>query len=114
MNSYQSLGVRPVINAYATVTKLGGSLMPAEVLDAMQAAAASFVDLQQLQRRVGERIAQLTQNEAAYVTSGAAAGVMLSAAAAVLRDQPEAAASFPHISDFKHEAIVQRHPPQHL
>ena len=109
MSSYETLGVRPVINAFATVTKFGGSLMPAEVLDAMQAGARSFVDLAQLQRRVGERIAQLTRNEAAYVTSGAAAGVMLSSAAAVLHKHPEAAAVFPHISAFKHEAIVQRH-----
>ena len=55
MTDYQELGVRPVINAYATVTIFGGSLMPAEVVDAMNAAAGSFVDLAQLQRRVGER-----------------------------------------------------------
>ena len=108
MTNYQSLGIRPVINAYATVTKFGGSLMPPEVLSAMSQAAGSFVDLAQLQRRVGERIAELTRNEAAYVTSGAAAGVMLSAAASVLVKHPEAAKNFPHIAAFKHEAIVHR------
>ena len=108
MTDYQSLGIRPMINAYATVTKYGGSLMPPEVLAAMHAAAGGFVDLALLQRRVGERIAELTQNEAAYVTSGAAAAIMLSAAACVLRERPDAAACFPEISSFKHEAIVQR------
>ena len=108
MTDYQSLGIRPVINAYATVTKFGGSLMPPEVLDAMQAAAASFVDLAALQRSVGKRIAQLTRNEAAYVTSGAAAGVMLASAASVLVKHPEAADQLPHIAELKHEAIVQR------
>ena len=108
MTDYQSLGIRPVINAYATVTKFGGSLMPPEVIAAMNEAAGSFVDLAQLQRRVGERIAELTRNEAAYVTSGAAAGVMLSAAACVLRSHPEALKLFPNIANFKNEAIVHR------
>ena len=35
MNIFESLGVRPVINAQATLTRLGGSLIPPEVLDAM-------------------------------------------------------------------------------
>ena len=109
MTKYQDLDVRPVINAYATVTKFGGSLMPAEVLEAMRDAAGAFVDLANLQSRVGQRIARLTRNEAAYVTAGAAAGVMLGAAASVLRRHPEAAAVFPQISAFQHEAIVQRH-----
>ena len=102
------MGIRPVINAFATVTKYGGSLMPPEVVTAMNEAAGSFVDLAQLQRRVGERIAELTRNEAAYVTSGAAAGVLLAAAACVLRAHPEALNRFPHISELKNEAIVHR------
>ncbi len=108
MTNYQSLGVRPVINAYATVTKFGGSLMPPEVLSAMNEAAGSFVDLAQLQRRVGERIAELTRNEAAYVTSGAAAGIVLASAAAVLRKHPEALKRLPDIRAFKAEAIIFR------
>ena len=108
MADYQSLGIRPLINAYATVTKYGGSIMPTEVVQAMSDAAASFVDLAELQRRVGERIAELTNNEAAYVTSGAAAGVLLSAAACVIQNHPEHSHSFPQIANLKNEVIVQR------
>ncbi len=108
MTNYQELGVQPVINAYATVTKFGGSLMPEEVVSAMNAAAGAFVDLAQLQARVGERIAQLTGNEAAYVTSGAAAGIMLASAASVLYHHPGAARDFPNLADLKHEAIIMR------
>lgn len=113
MTDYQSLGLRPLINAYATMTKFGGSLMPPEVLEAMNEAATAFVDLQQLQRRVGERIAELTRNDAAYVTSGAAAGIVLASAAAVLYKRPEALKRFPDIADLNHEAIIfksQRNP----
>ena len=109
MTSYKELGMRPVINAYATVTKYGGSLMPPEVLAAMNAAASGFVDLAALQRAVGARIAELTRNEAAYVTSGAAAGVLLSAAASVLRKRPDAEKAFPNLDGMPNEAIVQRH-----
>ena len=38
---YDDLGIKPIINASATLTKLGGSRMPEEVLDAMQAAILS-------------------------------------------------------------------------
>ena len=109
MTNYEALGLRPVISAYATVTKYGGSLMPAEVLDAMNAAANNFIDLAGLQRAVGARIAELTRNEAAYVTSGAAAGVLLAAAACVLRKSPGAEKTFPQLDGLPHEAIVQRH-----
>jgi len=71
---YQELGITPIINASATLTKLGGSRMPEEVLMAMQAAAGAFVDLPLLQTRVGDRIAALTRNDAAFVASGAAGG----------------------------------------
>lgn len=108
MTDYQDLGIRPLVNAFATVTKYGGSLMPPEVLRAMNEAAGSFVDLAQLQRRVGDRIARLTRNQAAYVTSGAAAGIELAAAAAVLHKHPEALKRFPDIADFKDEAILFR------
>ena len=108
MTDYQALGVRPVINAFATVTKYGGSLMPPEVIAAMNEAAGAFVDLQQLQRAVGERIAELTRNEAAYVTSGAAAGIVLAAAAAVLYKNPDALQRFPNLGAFNNEAIIFR------
>ena len=80
------LGVRAVINANATVTVLGGSLMPPPVVQAMADAATRFVDLPELHLRVDERLAELTHNEAAYVTSGAAAAITLSIASCITAD----------------------------
>ena len=108
MSLYDELGVRPVVNANATLTKLGGSLMPAEVLQAMQAAAASFVDLHQLQRTVGDRIAELTHNEAAYVSSGAAAGLALATAACITGADPDLLHRFPNLDGLPHEVVVHR------
>jgi len=69
-----------VINANATLTRLGGSVMPPEVVAAMAEASKAFIPLDELQHKVGERIAQLTRNEAAFVSSGAAAGLVLATA----------------------------------
>jgi uncharacterized pyridoxal phosphate-dependent enzyme len=77
MSIYSELGVRPVINAATTWTVVGGSLMPAEVLDAMRDAAQAFVDIHELQEAAGRELARLTNNEAAYITAGAAAGIVL-------------------------------------
>ena len=85
MDVYERLGVRRVINADATLTRLGGSLMSPQVLDAMREAAGSFVDMYELQRAVGRRIATLTRNEAAFVTTGAAAAIVLATLAAMTR-----------------------------
>lgn len=75
------LGVRPVINANATLTTLGGSLLAPPALKAMIDGAAHFVDLHELRGAVCAKLAELTRNEAAAVTSGAAAAVTLTVAA---------------------------------
>src|SRR5438105_15453414 len=82
---YQSLGVRHVINAAGTVTNLGGSVMPPEVVAAWADASRHFVNLLELHDKVGERIATLVGVEAALVTTGAAGALLLGTAAAVTR-----------------------------
>jgi L-seryl-tRNA(Ser) seleniumtransferase len=104
---YAELGMRRVVNAAATLTRLGGSLMPAPVIEAMIAASRSFVDLPELQRRVGERLARLTDNEAAYVCSGAAAGLTLATAACVTGTDPAKIARLPvDLDGLKNEVVV--------
>lgn len=80
---YASLGIQPIINAAGTITALGGSIMPPEVIAAWTAASRSFVNLLELQDRVGEEIARLLKVEAALVTTGAAGGILVGTAAAV-------------------------------
>jgi D-glucosaminate-6-phosphate ammonia-lyase len=83
MGIYERLGVRRWINAAGYMTRLGGSLMPVEVLDAMQEAAASFVDIAELQAAASRVIARHTGAGAGLVTSGAAAALTLAAAACI-------------------------------
>jgi len=108
MGIYDELGVRTVINGYATLTSLGGSIMPPEVLAAMAEAAQHFVDIDDLQTKVGARIAAWTHNEAAYVSCGAAAGLVLSTAACIAGLDPEKRARLPYTDGMKNEVIVHK------
>jgi D-glucosaminate-6-phosphate ammonia-lyase len=83
MGIYADLGVRTVINASGTLTRLGGSRMAPEVLEAMAAASRSYVRIEDLQEAAGRVIAEITGAESGYVTSGAAAGLLLGTAACV-------------------------------
>ena len=109
MGIYEDLGLRTVINGNATLTRLGGSLMPKVVLEAMMEAAQSFVDIVELQKKVGEEIARLTKNEAAYVSCGAAAGLVISTAACITGLDAEKRERLPNLEGMKNEVIVHKH-----
>ena len=81
MVTYKTLEIQPFINASGTITTLGGSLMPDEVLDAMREAAREYIDLNLLNVEAGEYLVRRIGVEAAFVSCGAASGVQLSAAA---------------------------------
>jgi L-seryl-tRNA(Ser) seleniumtransferase len=60
---YQSIGVRPLINARGTFTIISGSRMLPEVRAAMDAAAQHHVHLDELMAAIGARLAELTKAE---------------------------------------------------
>jgi D-glucosaminate-6-phosphate ammonia-lyase len=105
---YEQMGVKHVINATGTVTNLGGSVMPPEVVAAWSDAAKHFVNLVELQEKVGQRIAELIGVEAALVTTGAAGSLLLGTAAVLTRGEPANIAKLPDASELKHEVIVQK------
>lgn len=105
MGYYESLGVRPLINASARLTRLGGSLLSPAVLAAMSAAAAQYVDLYELHAAVGRRLAVLTHNEAAYVCAGAAAGLALATLACMAGTEPSATLRLP-VGDWARREII--------
>lgn len=108
MDIYDELGVRKIINGSATLTMLGGSLMPPEVLSAMADAAQHFVDMDELQEKAGQKIAGWTHNEAAYVSCGAAAGMVLSTAACITGLDPDKRARLPFSDGLDNEIILHR------
>lgn len=105
---FDELGIRPVINAAGTLTRLGGSLMRSEVVDAMVSAAAANVRIDELEARAGEIIAEITGAESGYVTCGAAAGLLLSAAACMAGGDIVRMNRLPDASGMPNEIVVQR------
>lgn len=108
MNIYARLGVRTRINAKGTYTTLSGSLMPPEVVRAMEEASQHYVLLEELQHAVGERIASLLGVEAACVTSGAAGAMVLGTAACITGTDPEKIRRIPDTTGMKNEVIIQK------
>lgn len=108
MDIYDTLGVKKIINGGATLTMLGGSRLSAAVMAAMSAASQHFVNIDELQEKAGAVIAGWTQNEAAYVSCGCAAGMVLSTAACIAGIDPEKRARLPFTDGMKNEIIVQR------
>ena len=106
MGIYDELGVRRLINASGTNTVLGGSLMPEPVLQAMLDAARSYVTLRELQDRAGARIAELVGVEAALISSGAAGGITLAAAACIAGADQDRIHRLPDTTGLKNEIVV--------
>lgn len=108
MGFYEDLGVRRVVNAAGTLTRLGGNRVAPEVLAAMAEAAQSNVVMDELQQAAGKVIAEVTGAEAGYVTAGAAAGLTLATAACVAGLDPAAMDRLPDTTGLKNEVVVQR------
>ena len=102
------LGVRPFINAYGTSTPLSGTLMAPEVTKAMVEASHNFVMLDDLQEKVGKRLAELTGAEAAFVTTGASAALCLATCAVTAGDDPEKMKRLPDLTGMKSEIVIQK------
>jgi L-seryl-tRNA(Ser) seleniumtransferase len=105
---FRELGVRPFINAAGTYTAMTASLMPPEVMEAINYASRHFVMLDELHDKVGERIARLLRAEAAMVTSGAASALTLGTAAALTGTDRRKIVDLPDLAGMKSEVIIQK------
>lgn len=109
-NLFKELGVRTFINAAGTFTAMTGSLMHDYVLDAIQHGATEFCMLDELQDKVGEKIAALVHSEAAVVTSGAFSGMTLGLAGILCGMDQKKVEQLPHLegTGMKSEVIIQK------
>jgi L-seryl-tRNA(Ser) seleniumtransferase len=105
---YDELGVAPVINARGNYTTLGGSSLAPAVRRAMEEANRYFVDMQALQDRAGQAIADLLGAEAALVTPGAAAALALGTAACLTGLDGAKMERLPHTAGMKRDVLIQR------
>ena len=105
---FKELGVRPFINAAGTYTAMTASLMPSEVMDAINYASRHYVMLEELGEKVGERIATLVKAEAAMVTSGAASALTLGTAGVLTGMDQQKMVDLPNLAGMRSEVIIQK------
>jgi len=105
-NIYATIGVRPFINGRGTWTYLSGSLELTEVRAAKEAAARHFVDIFELQRAAGKRLAELSGAESGMVTSGAAGAMASATAGCMAGTDPAKIWQLPDTTGLKNEVVM--------
>jgi L-seryl-tRNA(Ser) seleniumtransferase len=105
---YRRLGVRPIIHASGTTTRYGGSRLRPEALEVMREASTTLVNLDELNEAAGAAIARLLGAEAAFVTAGASAGLILQAAACIAGTDPAQITRLPDTRGMRNEIVIQR------
>lgn len=107
MTSYLSrLGIVPVINCGSMRSFYGNTAALPEVIEAMADAAGQHIIMDELQRAVSKRLAELTGFEAGLVTAGSAAALFLSAAACIAGNDPEKMLRLPRNDPSKKYALM--------
>jgi len=109
-NLFKELGLRTFINANCVCTDLTASLMPKEVLDAITSGANEFVMLDEVQDRVGEKIAALCHAEASTVTAGCYSAMVLGTAGVLTGMDRKKVSQLPFLqgTGMKSEVILQK------
>ena len=105
---YGALGVKRIITASGSTTAYGGSKIRPEILDAMNKAAGMMVNIDELNRAASRIIADATGAEAGFVSSGAAGGLILQAAAVIAGSDPAKMSRLPDASGMKNEIIIHK------
>ncbi len=105
--TFESLGVRPLINCMGTYTIITGSRALKQVVEAMAEATNHYVHLDELMEAVGQRLAELTGAEWGYIPNGCAAALTELTAACITGGDPEKMARLPDTTGMKNEVIVQ-------
>jgi L-seryl-tRNA(Ser) seleniumtransferase len=103
---YESIGVRPVLNARGTFTIITGSQSLPEVKKAMEEASRHYVQLDELMEGVSKRLAEITKAEWGIVTAGCCAALTHFTAAAIAGFNPERMQRLPDLTGLKNEVII--------
>jgi uncharacterized pyridoxal phosphate-dependent enzyme len=105
-NVFTRLGVRPFISANIPFTFLSATLEWPEVRQAVEEASHYFVDIVELQRAAGRRLAEISGAESGMVTSGAAGAIALATAACIAGTDPVKIYQLPDTAGLKHEVVM--------
>ncbi len=104
----KELGIRTFVNAAGTYTAMTASLMHDEVVETIKQGAKQFAMLDEVQDKVGEKIAELCHAEAATVTAGCWSALVLGTAGVLTGMDMKKVAQLPDVTGMKAEVIVQK------
>jgi L-seryl-tRNA(Ser) seleniumtransferase len=105
----KELGLRTFINAAGTYTTMTASLMHDETMEAINEASKEFIMYDEVQDKVGEKIAALCHAEAAMVTAGCWSALVLGTAGVLTGMDLKKIALLPNVDSFeKNEVLVQK------
>lgn len=107
---FKELGIRTFINAAGNYTVMSGCLMPPEVMSAINSASKKFALVDDVQDKVGERIAQMCHAEAALVSAGCWSALMLGMAGVLTGMDNKRVSQVPNLAgtEMKSEVILQK------
>lgn len=107
---YESIGVKPLINARGTFTIISGSTMLPEARSAMTEAAQHHVHIDELMAGIGARLAELTKAEFGMITCGCSAAITHATSACIAGGNPDLHVRLPNLTGFaKTEVIIPGH-----
>lgn len=101
------IGVKAIINASGTLTVLGGNRLVPEALEAIKEVSNVFVNMEELSTIAGKFISELIGAGDAFITAGAASGLILTVSAAITKGDPEMMANLPITEGLRNRVIIQ-------
>ena len=104
------LGIRSFINAAGTLTYMSGCIMRDEVVETIENTSRHFCMIDEVQDKVGEKIAEMVHAEAAMVTCGAFSAMTLGLAGLLTGTDVNKVEQLPHLegTGMKSEVICQK------
>lgn len=109
-NLFKELDIRTFINAAGTLTYMTGCLMQDDVIQTINSTSKDFCMLDEVQDKVGAKIAKMVHAEAATVTSGAFSAMTMGLAGVLTGMDLERVEALPHLqgTGMRSEVICQK------
>ena len=105
---YETLGIRPIINAGGHMTILGGSVLSPEVREAMESANTAYTLMDDVFDGAGKAIANMLGTGGGLITSGCYAALVQGAAAILAGSDAERIRQLPDTTGMKDEFLIQK------
>ena len=104
----KKLGVKSIINAWGTVTVLGGNVLNEATVEGYRELSKVFVDMTEYTEAANEYVSKLLGVESSMIVPGAAAGIVIAVASIISEGDPIKAAQLPFTEELKNEILILR------